>query len=1094
MRIERTTSHLVYLLLLAFCVSGLSLAGLASAQAQQIDLSGTWSFAIDPEDRGDADGWASGGPLDGELRLPGSLQSQGFGEPPSRTGPWTTNLGVSMLADERFELYTSDDDFGNPFWLTPKRLYVGVAWYEREVDIPQSWDGSRIELYLERAHWGTTVYVNGEQVGPQQTSLGTPHVHDLTAAIDAAGGPGTHTITMSIDNRLIVNVGKDAHGLGDQMNTNWNGAIGEIQLRSSPGVRIENVQLFPNIERRSVEAVVTVGNISGAPGSGLITVDIANKTGRPFTVGPIQRTIEWSADGQSTSRFTINLGESAPLWSEFDPNVLQMTARLGDHSFTTDFGLREITTRTDATGTAFVINGRRVFMRGTLDSAVFPETGYAAMDKESWARLYKIVRSYGLNHVRFHSATPPRAAFEAADELGIYLLAECSTWPNFQNAPGLPEWLEDEGDRILAEYGNHPSFVLFGVGNEFWNGGKMNDAAPMIEPAIDKWRETDTRRYYTTGAGWPQAPANDFHITQDPRLQLYPGLRLTDPPRTDLDYSGYVSQQPVPIITHEIGQWCAFPDVSAPARTRDFLEARLLGMCEDALTRAGLDGLAHSLTDASGRFQALLYKAEIEAALRTPGLAGFQLLGLADYPGHGFAPVGVLDQFLRPKGYSSPAQYQRFCADRVLLARMPARVFEQGDRVAVQLDLAHYGRDDIEGTLDWSATGSQSGRIAGGSFAIDVDAGGLADLLTVDFDLPSSESGEEVRIEASIRGSTIANDWSIWSYPASAGGDTDESDLRIVRSIDAEVARDLDAGETVLVFAPPAWIAADTFGSFRPIFWNTVLFTTQREHTLGALIDRDHPALAAFPTQEHVSWQWWDILFKSKPIPLGGLSSPIDPIVRPIDDWVDPRSLGLLFEARVGQGKVLICGVDLETDLAGRPAARALRASLTDYARSDAFAPRQRLEGWELTRLFREPSEMQKLNAAVTASNAHPGYGPELVLDGDPATFWHTAWAPTQVEPPHSLEIDLGLPRPVAGLRYTPRSDSENGRFAEYRIEVSDAGYDWTQVKEGAWQNDATVKSATWQATQARYVRLTMLRSTNGEPYASAAEVEIIVE
>ncbi|MEL7482831.1 MAG: sugar-binding domain-containing protein, partial [Planctomycetota bacterium] len=964
--------------------------GFASAQSQRIDLSGTWSFAMDPEGRGVEDGWATGGQLGDELRLPGSLQEQGFGEPPSRSGPWTTNLGVSMLADPRFELYTSDDDFGNPFWLTPKRLYVGVAWYEREIDIPEDWDGSRIELYLERAHWGTTVYVNGEAVGPQQTALGTPHIHDLTEAIAAAGGPGRHTLTMRVDNRLIVNVGKDAHGLGDQMNTNWNGVIGTLELRSTPTVRIENVQLYPDVDRKRVEAVVTVSNMRGEAGEGVVQFDVRSKTGRPFSINSIEHPLGWTGETSSSTSFSIELGESTPLWSEFDPNVLELRASLNGHTFTTDFGLREITTRTDADGTAFVINGRRVFMRGTLDSAVFPETGYVAMDADSWHEFFRAAKSYGLNHIRFHSATPPRAAFEAADELGIYLLAECSTWPNFKYAPGLPQWLEEEGDRILAEYGNHPSFVLFGVGNEFWDGGKLNDAAPMIEPAIDKWRETDTRRYYTTGAGWPQAPANDFHITQDPRLQLYPGLRLTDPPRTDLDYREYVAAQPVPIITHEIGQWCAFPDVSAPARTQDFLEARYLEMCEDALQRAGLDGLAHVLTEASGRFQTLLYKAEIESALRTPGLAGFQLLGLADYPGHGFAPVGVIDQFWRPKGYSSPAQYRRFCNDRVLLARMPARVFEQGDRVDIQLDLAHYGRDDLTGVLDWNAVGSESGRIAGGSIPVELAAGGLREIASVGFEFPSGERGEEIKVIASIRGTTIANDWSVWSYPSWSGDPADTGSERIVRAIDAEVASDLEAGETVVVLAPPAWIDAETFGSFRPIFWNTVLFTTQREHTLGALIDADHPALAGFPTDEHVSWQWWDILFKSKPIPLGGLSSPIDPIVRPIDDWVDPRSLGLIFEARVGEGRVLVCGVDLETNLDGRPAARALRASLLEYVGSDAFAPQQRLEAWELTRLFREPSAMQKLNAAVTASNAHPGYDPQLVLDGDPATFWHT--------------------------------------------------------------------------------------------------------
>jgi hypothetical protein len=360
--------------------------------------------------------------------------------------------------------------------------------------------------------------------------------------------------------------------------------------------------------------------------------------------------------------------------------------------------------------------------------------------------------------------------------------------------------------------------------------------------------------------------------------------------------------------------------------------------------------------------------------------------------------------------------------------------------------------------------------------------------------MPSGGPPEEIVIEASVRGTPIANDWSIWVYPGGEARADGSEEILVTRAIDPEAAQRLEEGASVVVLAPPGWIDADTFGSFRPIFWNTILFTTQREHTLGALIDADHPALAGFPTDGHVDWQWWDILFNSKPIPLDGLSTSIDPIVRPIDDWVDPRSLGLVFEARVGSGRLLVCAVDLETNMERRPAARALRESLLEYAASDAFDPRQTLAPWELTRLFREPSAMQRLGAAITASNAHPGYGPELAIDGDPATFWHTAWAPTQARPPHSLEIDLGRPRAVAGLRYTPRPDRPNGRFKRYRVEVSEAGYDWTEVAAGEWPGGPEPKVVEWASRPARHVRLTMLESVNGRPYASAAEVEVLLE
>ena len=79
--------------------------------------------------------------------------------------------------------------------------------------------------------------------------------------------------------------------------------------------------------------------------------------------------------------------------------------------------------------------------------------------------------------------------------------------------------------------------------------------------------------------------------------------------------------------------------------------------------------LADSFLLASGKLQALCYKADIEAALRTPEMAGFQLLDLHDFPGQGTALVGVLDPFWEEKGYISPEEYARFCNQTVTLAR-----------------------------------------------------------------------------------------------------------------------------------------------------------------------------------------------------------------------------------------------------------------------------------------------------------------------------------------------------------------------------------------------------------------------------------------
>ena len=98
---------------------------------------------------------------------------------------------------------------------------------------------------------------------------------------------------------------------------------------------------------------------------------------------------------------------------------------------------------------------------------------------------------------------------------------------------------------------------------------------------------------------------------------------------------------------------------------------------------------------ASGRFQTAFYKAEIEEALRTPGMGGFQLLGLHDFPGQGTAPVGVLDAFWEEKGYVRPEEYRRFCAETVLLARLARRVYTSDETLRATVEVAHFGPRDL---------------------------------------------------------------------------------------------------------------------------------------------------------------------------------------------------------------------------------------------------------------------------------------------------------------------------------------------------------------------------------------------------------------
>jgi len=125
-----------------------------------------------------------------------------------------------------------------------------------------------------------------------------------------------------------------------------------------------------------------------------------------------------------------------------------------------------------------------------------------------------------LNHVRFHSYCPPEAAFIAADKLGIYFHVECSSWPNQASSIGdggpADKFIYDEGDRIIKEYGNHPSFCMLASSNE--PGGRNRDE--YLGKLVTYWRSIDNRRVYTSGGGWPIIPEMNTISRQSPGFNI----------------------------------------------------------------------------------------------------------------------------------------------------------------------------------------------------------------------------------------------------------------------------------------------------------------------------------------------------------------------------------------------------------------------------------------------------------------------------------------------------------------------------------------------------------------------------------------------
>ncbi|MGD0043710.1 MAG: glycoside hydrolase family 2 TIM barrel-domain containing protein, partial [Isosphaeraceae bacterium] len=524
--------------------------------------------------------------------------------------------------------------------------------------------------------------------------------------------------------------------------------------------------------------------------------------------------VSWS-EQRGTFTEEIQLEGAAPLWDEFRPALYRVTATIdrqpsGSRSAT--FGLREIATA----GTQFRLNGRKLFFRGTLECAIFPRTGLPPTDLESWRRIIRIAKDHGLNLFRFHSWCPPEAAFQAADELGFYFHIECASWANTTTALGLSKpidgWLYEEANRILAAYGNHPSFLLMAYGNE--PAGKDKE---YLTAWVNRYKAADARRLYTSAAGWPQIAANQFHVTPDPRIQAW-GAGLASrinarPPETMTDYREYIQARQVPVISHEIGQWCVYPNFAEIAAYTGPLRPRNFEIFRDSLEAHGLGSQAHDFLMASGKLQVLCYKEEIESALRTPGMGGFELLALYDFPGQGTALVEVLDALWNPKGYITCGEFRRFCNSMVPLARLPRRVFTTDQVLEVALEVAHFGpRPLVEASLAWKLVADNGKAVASGRrFAPRVPIDNGVSLGSVTIPLRDLSAPARYRLVAGLEGTPFENDWDIWVYPPRVETQAPPG-VTITSRLDDQAKSVLESGGRVLLLVPPGKARGDRWG------------------------------------------------------------------------------------------------------------------------------------------------------------------------------------------------------------------------------------------------------------------------------------------
>ena len=1066
---------------------------------QTCDLAGIWRFEIDKEDRGFAEHWEKRR-LTQTITLPGCLQAQGYGDAISEDTPWVRSLYDALWYQRGEYAYAQENGTKVPFLSQPPRHYTGKAWYQKTIFVPEKSDGFVGRLTLENTKWKTTLWIDGECKG-SIVSLCAPHVYE-TGALSA----GEHTVTLCIDNGWQLPYRPDGHGVSDALGATWNGVAGAITLELFNHVWIERVWVNAQLPKATIK--VYLKNETSDTQNCIVRVqDIARTDISAKMICVL-------TPGSHICELTLNYPSDTLRWDEFDQGLQHLIVTLSSisnalqgemQSYITQLPLqskemvsqfpkavlqtKEVTfgfRRAEVKDGHFVINGRNTYLRGTHFGGDYPLSGIPDCGSAYWDKIMDTVKTWGMNFIRCHSYCPPEAAFEAADRAGVYLQIECDMWNVFAPDAQMNNVLWEETKRILDTFGNHPSFLMLSPSNE--PGG---DWLMPLTDWVSKCRAYDSRHLYTIQSGWPypmepdKITGTDYVYFHRSGFGIQPGGTIRGPRGWNGgDYRESLKDISYPVICHELGQWCSYPDFDVIDKFTGYLQPGNFEIFRESARAHDVLGQNKEFVYNSGRQQVRMLKEDLEANLRTPYIYGFELLDLHDYLGQGTALVGILDPFWDSKGYVAPNEWRQFCDETVLLARIESYCIDRAKNaeVSIPIEVSHFGRAPLQSVrIHWqlekqpvtqytygehgktltqtvSKPSVLCGTLKQRNYALEKNQSAGCIYLNMEDTQP--DCAYVLRVSMKANGKLVQNTWPLWIFDSSklnpvstpdeskAESDTHEAVFITSDRFHAETL--LNEGKCVLFELPYEDTSYDCPPvRFNPSFWNSQMGPTWARG-MGMIIKNAHPAFASFPTTADGGWQWQSLIENARGLRVEKLGCDCIPnLVQPIDEWNRNDKMSLLFECQVGTGRLMMTSINLEQ---ATPQAAALKKSILSYMKSDAFEPQGQVSWKQLSSLFEMNDVMKELGAKIDDDSL------SACLDGNPQTFVRLTGGY-----PYSFIIQTPQKHNISGILYMPRQNhrEHEGELRSYLIEAWLDGT-WKRVQKGKLSSSYEPKRITF--------------------------------
>ncbi|MBA4147267.1 MAG: hypothetical protein H0X66_04065 [Verrucomicrobia bacterium] len=917
--------------------------------------------------------------------------------------------------DDQLERFRGASWFADAEFLKaqgPIHYLAGIGWHRKDFLAPREWEGRTVTLTVGRAITVVNVWLNGRHLGRYDYGVYTPFELDLTRHLKLGE---RNEILIAVDNTKgfaggwahLGNVGR-ASGITQPVTLEIAAGGGRISdLFIEPGQDLKEVRWNVELEANRVEGSRLEWEIWDTDGQHRLAQGATN-------LPAFSEKTAWTWQARAN--------EIKP-WSDREPNLYVTRLRwvtsdgavLDTHE--QRFGLRRYTLR----GRELLLNGIPIYLRGSFGHYYFPEHTTPPTEKKYWLEVLQKVKSLGFNFVNFAAQVAPVEMLEAADELGIIL--QCGD--HHTVLAEHTEHYEEVWKPIVRWTRRHPSMAIYGF------GGERN----YYEGIIEQYQKQHDliKRLYSEALVMPQQAIRGIDYSFDPqgrteltrtpfphhaeRLERYTRAADLFGHYSSRSFSYTYDEPPhwremddrfrlyaKPIVHHELFMGASY---LSPENARHYTGRTPPYLYEDLAQRlkeAGLSDKWPIYFRNSALLQQICLKYNIEKVRKSHELAGFELLALYDMHFVPHYTVGLLDEFMRFKADMNERDVLRYNGESVLLIDYDDdaslnRAFYEGTRFEADAFFSFWGSEDFGGgTFEWILTHHDKA-LARGAFPVGPnETGRVLKLARIALEWPKVDATTKMNLRFRLTGGTkeITNDWDFWVFPQSpapelkaavdaglepvlsqrytglrSGAGLAGHRLAVVSRIGAAELEHLNGGGDVVLLGTEPLLTHTGYDYFRPGLG------ARGHHNVGSVLT-DHPIFKSLPHEGWGDWHFYSILNGAAPFlideeKMGGF----DPIIEIISSAADIRKQAVIFERRVGAGRLLVSSSVINLD---NPASVALLDGIFSYVGSPAFKPALSMNADVLFQNIAEPDVAGSDNLLADLENWKP-YGDGFEYD-----------------------------------------------------------------------------------------------------------------